>query len=426
MKISIGLTLFFLCAVLMGSVKSQIDTLHNQAYALLDSDPDKALVLAKQAEDLAHNRGLDFEEANSLFIQAYLYRENNELGKAFVINLRALEILRPLEEEKPKSTYVKILLNTGEILKQHYAYPEAVRYYDEGIPIAIENDFKNTLIKLLYNKAVALRHNESFDYALETIEKAISVAIEERDEYKLISAINEKGLIEKDMELYEQARQSYQEILDYEFERLNPAKYKGRAWHNMGVTFVKERDYNNAKKAFSNAEKYHSERPGSSDQFTTWLDMGEVYFLSGQYNEAMEIANKAHSIYDGVSLLPDHYALFDLLSKICHEQGLHDDSHSYSQRYVLANKDFLAAQEEILRVKDQYKMEVLTAGFFLDIEQEKSKERLRLYLFTSIAFFIVLIAGRQVWFVRLKRAIEREMKKTGGEKPLLKNTQNGY
>ena len=59
--------------------------------------------------------------------------------------------------------------------------------------------------------------------------------------------------------------------------------------------------------------------------------------MSGQYDKAMTTAKKALEIYDGVSLLPDHSSLFDLLSKICHKQEEFTDSHVYSQKYVLAN-----------------------------------------------------------------------------------------
>lgn len=412
MRVVLCVFTLLLSSSLLWASKADIDTLHNQAYELLDSDPDKALELSKQAETLAHDGGHDFLEANSLFIQAYLYRHKfDELGKAFVINLKALELLRPLEEEKAIKTYANILVNTGEILKQHYAYPEAVQYYDEGISIAIKHDLINTLMMLYYNKAVALRHNGDFDYAIETIDKAISLATKEKDEYKLISAINEKGIIQKDQGLYQSARQSYQRIIDYEFEKLKPAKYIGRAWHNTGVTFQEEKDYPKALNAFRKAETYHTERPKSSDQFTTWLSLGEVHYYLEQYDEALKTGRKAEAIYDEVSLLPDHYELFDLLSKICHSKENHEEAYQYSQQYVTVNKSFLTAQEEILRVKDQYKMEVLTAGFFQEIRSEEAKRKLKLYLIVCSAFFLIVLFVRHLRWLNIKKAVSQEIKK---------------
>ena len=65
-----------------GSQKVEIDSLHQQAYQLLETNADSALILGSLAETKAANAGLDWEQANSLFIQAYVYSENEEPGKA--------------------------------------------------------------------------------------------------------------------------------------------------------------------------------------------------------------------------------------------------------------------------------------------------------------------------------------------------------
>ena len=396
----------------LGAGEADINILHNQAYVLLDSNPDKALSLAKQAETSAHAKGYDFLEANSLFIQAYLYRHKfHELGKAFVINLEALSLLRSLKEEKAIKVYANVLVNTGEILKQHYAYPEAVQYYDEGISIAINHGLIDTLIKLYYNKAVALRHNGDFNYAVETIDKAIHLSTLENDEYKLISAINEKGIIQKDQGLYQSARQSYQLIIDFEFKELNPAKYVGRAWHNTGVTYQEEEDYSKALQAFKKAVVFHSEQRKNSDQFTTWLSLSQTYYFLKQYDEALMIGTKAEAAYNAVSLLPDHYELFDLFSKIYYSMDHSDHSHEYSQKYVGENKAFLKAQEEILRVKDQYKMEVLTAGFFQKIRSEDTQRKLKLYLTIGSVFFLIILSARHIRWIILKKTLSKELRK---------------
>ena len=163
--------------------------------------------------------------------------------------------------------------------------------------------------------------------------------------------------------------------------------------------------------AFRKAETYHTERPKSSDQFTTWLSLGEVHYYLEQYDEALKTGRKAEAIYDEVSLLPDHYELFDLLSKICHSKENHEEAYQYSQQYVTVNKSFLTAQEEILRVKDQYKMEVLTAGFFQEIRSEEAKRKLKLYLIVCSAFFLIVLFVRHLRWLNIKKAVSQEIKK---------------
>ena len=385
------------------SAKQEVELLHKQAYELLDTDLGKALLLSKEAEIVAKDAGLEFEEANSLFIQAYIYRQFDELGKSFVINLKALEILRPLKDDTSLITYVKILLNTGEILKQHYAYVDAVKYYDEAIAIAKKHQFTDRLIRLYYSKAMSLRHNRDYDYALSEIKKALSAALKANNEYMYVLALNQKGLIEKDMGRSEDARKSYQTIIDYQFERLNSSEYIGQAWHNIAVTFKMEGLLGEAIVAYKNAEEYHAIGSGNSDRFTTWLDLSEVYFLRKEYNKAFEYSQKSLAIYEDVALLPDHYKVYDLLSKILYAQRKFEDSHAFSQEYMVENSHFLKAQTDILRVKDQYKMEVLTAGFFVELNASKRQNELELYLILCGAIgTLIIVIGRSQFFLKKK------------------------
>lgn len=392
--------LFLMLSVypLYASDKAGIDSLHQQAYRLLDSNPDSAFVLATIAEAKAFSRGLKFEEGNSLFIQAYIYSQKEELGKAFVLYLRALEILRPLKAEKALLAYTKILLNTGIILKQHYAYPQAIQYYDEGIGIAWKQKFNERLLKLYFNKAEALRQIEEFDQALGTIKSALDLAQREKDEDMILSSLNQRGLILKDMGRYEEARASYRRIIGFEFDKLSPEEYRGRSWHNIAVTYVEEKRHQEAAEAYHKAlnEKIIGDE---KRLYITWLDLGEVYYLLGDYKKAYEMEQKALALYDEMLLLPDHYALFSLLSKTTYKLGEHEQSHAYSERFIAVNKRFLQAQKEILQVKDQYKMEILTAGFFLELEASKTKEQYQtmlIILICSVVFFVSLFGYEKV------------------------------
>ena len=397
------LLLFAVAPVAQSSEKQEVEALHSEVYDLLDSNLDKALRLSKDAEIMAKEAGLDFEEANSLFIQAYIYRQLDELGKSFVINLKALEILRPLEDENSLITYVKVLLNTGEILKQHHAYSDAVRYYDEAIAIANTNDFSDRLTRLHYSKGMALMLNGNYDYALEELNQSLESSIRLNDEYLYVLTLNQIGLLNKHKGMYQHARESYQTIIDHKFEKLNSSEYLGQAWHNIAVTFKMEERFDEALQAYEKAENYHAIQSGDSDKLTTWLDLSEVYLLRKEYYKASEYSRKSLGIYEKVALLPEHYRVFDLLSQIAYAQKEFDDAHSYSQKYVQANKQFLEAQEEILRIKDQYKMEVLTAGFFVELNASKRQSELELYLIIiGVISVIVILIGRSQAFIKKK------------------------
>ncbi|MCP4457523.1 MAG: tetratricopeptide repeat protein [Cytophagales bacterium] len=406
-------SLFLLICLLsaFGSSKDQIQSLHNQAYALLDSLPDQAMELAQKAETLANAKNLYFEEANSLYIQAHLHREKNEFGKAFITNLKALELLRPLDEQEAISTYISIALNTGEILKQHYAYPEAIQYYDEGIDLALTHNIHKSTLKLLYNKVTALRHNKNYEYALEIINECIEIARADSNEYVLISALNQKGLIHKDQGNFKQARFTYDQIITHEFQTERSAKYIGRAWHNIGVTHLAQENYTLAIHAYQKAAESFEQVPGTQDQFTTWLDMALTYHKMKDFDSAQHVATQALASYPDQSLLPDNFVLYNVLSKICHDLNQPDNSHNYSQLYVKENERFLTQQKALLEVKDHYKMEVLTAGFFAQLQSEEDQVLLRRYLIASILVTLLFYFVKLVKRKQLQKMLSREFEK---------------
>lgn len=151
---------------------------------------------------------MDWEQANSLFIQAYVYSENEEPGKAFILYLKALKILRPLKDDKAKISYVKMLLNTGVILNEHHAFSKTLMYYDEAIPLAKKYQMSKQLIKLYHNKTEALRKLRKQDEALATIESDLRLARAEGYGLQILSSLNQQGLVLKDMGRYEEARES--------------------------------------------------------------------------------------------------------------------------------------------------------------------------------------------------------------------------
>lgn len=376
-----------------------IEALHEQSYALLDKEPNKALELAEEALALAERKGDNFLQGQSLFIIAYLYREKEDMGKAFVINLEALEVLKRSKAPKAVESRVKILLNTGEILKKHHAYAQAINYYNEGITLAKKYDWKRRLVKLHYNKSSALHDLGKLEEALKEIEVARHIAIDLEDELRIIRAINQRGLILNDLKAFDAARASFEEIINYTFKEISGDVHIGRAWHNIGVTYSDEGRLSGARLAYEEALPW---RTDDRSLFKTYADLSEVYMNLQLNSKAQATAALALPLYEKQPLLPENYEFFNICSQIAFNAGDMASSHTYSQQYIAENKKFLLLQEEILQVKDQYKMEVLAAGFFTEAEANKSRNQLQSYLWLLVMFFTLIIV-----FGKIKQRLNR-------------------
>ncbi|RED92828.1 tetratricopeptide repeat protein [Marinoscillum furvescens] len=390
---------FLLVAPFTAISSNAIEALHEEAYGLLDDAPDRAMQLADEALRLAERANDNYLQGQSLFIKAYLYRQKDDMGKAFVINLEALEVFKRSSEPKALESRVKVLLNTGEILKKHHVYAQAIKYYNEGIALAKNEDWKRRLVKLHYNKASALHDFGNLEEALEEVDIAKGIAEELNDELRIIRCLNQRGLILKDMKAYDAARTSFQEIINYPFSEISGDVHIGRAWHNIGVTYSDEGRLSGARLAYEEALPW---RTDDRSLFLTYADLSRVYMDLKLTARAQETAALALPLYEKQTLLPENYEFFNTYSQIAFLTGDMAGSHEYSQRYIAENRKFLMLQEEILQVKDQYKMEVLAAGFFTEQQANKTRSQLQNYLWLSVLFFTLIII-----FGKIKQRLNR-------------------
>lgn len=71
------------------------------------------------------------------------------------------------------------------------------------------------------------------------------------------------------------------------------------------------------------------------------------------------------------------------------------------------NKRFLESQEEILHIKDQYKMELLTSEFFVELNASKRESEFEWYLMLlGLIAVSIIIFGRSRFLLK-KRSIQK-------------------
>ena len=392
-------------------VKSDIKTLHDSAYALLDSNFELAFKIGQQTEEMAADFGLKWEEANSIFIQAWIHETKNESGKAFVLYLKAIELLRPYSHKLREADLISLLLsNIGLVLKEHHAHSQAHKFLDEGISVASQFDLPVRLTHLYLNKSRLLKVSEESVQAEEYANKALKYAQKSSNKENILLCLNLKGLIETDLKLTSRAVKTFTSILEYSNEStLYASKYSGMALHNIGHAYFVINEYNRAKQAYIHSLEIELKNSKVSEPFLTLTDLCELSLKTNSTIEAMNFGKQALALYPDVEILPEHYRLFDLLSQVYFEQKNFDSSRLFTQRYMEENSKFLRVQQELLRTKDQYQMELLTAGFFTQ-QNANRKESLYLTLLSVVTsiFTLILIAGITRQYYK-RRAIKRSL-----------------
>lgn len=421
--IKLGMKTIFLTILLttnfslLASYNKAITTLHNKCYTFLDTNLDSAIILANNAELLAQQNEDPYLQAKSLFIKAYAFRMKDDLGKSFIANLGALELLENSSTENSINMFLDLLLNTGEILLKHYAYPEGIQYFDRGIKIAQQGNIQNRLLLLLFNKGMALRYNGKYDEALATFDQTLRIATELGDELRILRSLNQKGLTLKDLKSYDLARTTHMKMVNFQYNNQSSDKYRGQAWHNIGLSYLEEGNLTSAKEAYEKAIKsFNATNNNSEELFLAYMDLSETFTKLGQVNQAFEYAQLCETLYGKCELSPDNYNFFNLMSEIAHLRNDTKMVRYYAQKYVDENQRFLNQQQEILEIKDRFKMEVLAAGFFSEIEANKNISLLERVLWTIASIFtiIILITKIHTWYKKRSLSLQINLIKEEG------------
>jgi len=387
------------------SSKQDIIDLHNKCYSLFRTNFDSAIIVAENAKELASDEAYTYLEAQSLYIKAYAFNLKEDQGKAFITYLESLQLLNQTNNTEAVELKTDLILSISSILMKHNAYSEAIQYLNEGIEIAESYNLREKKLSFSYNKSLSLRHKNDLGSALKQIEYTLKLAIELDDELRVLRSINQKGLILKDLKQYQQARETYSEIIQFDFEKQNPEKYIGQAWHNIAVTFLDENNLEKAKAAYLKAIISKESRNKAEDLFITYQDLAETLLNLNEINGAYSYAQKCDALYDQCDLDPDNYKFFNLMSEIAYRQNKPKLVRKYSQKYFDENEKFLTQQREILEVKDRYKMEVLTAGFFSELHADQNISLLERVLWTvGILFTCILLITRIYTYLR-KRSL---------------------
>lgn len=399
-----------LCA---SSIKEDITATHKHIYTLLSSDPDLALKLSQESEIKAHNAGLVVEEANSIYIQAWLFKKQKlESGKSFILFLKALDLLKPVYKDSKEGLdiYLELLVNAGNILIEHHALDEARFYFEESLRISLKNNLPKD-VSMSYRRIANLTKDQGdINQALEFVGKSVHYAKISKNDKELAMSINSKGLLEIEAGHYELARQTYKDLIEFDYSDKDFGNnYIGKAWHNIGFSYDLEENYAAAILAYRNAEdiklKYGTER----DWFITLKDISETYFKTEDLEMSEQYALRALEHYDKVQLQLSNYELYEQLASTYFTMGDYVKSREYTEKFLAENDKFIKMQEKIQRTKDQYKMEILAAGFFAESNSKQTSSMYTMLLSIMSGALTLTILGGLFWQHYTKRNIRKAL-----------------
>ena len=376
------------------SLKDDIKVLHESAYTLLDTNKDSALLISINAEQMAKKAKLVWEEANSIFIQAWIQSYTNRSGDSFHQYIRALSLLKShLETDiQNQKLYLKMSRNVGLLLSNHGAFPQALRFLDSGLDIALHKGYTSEAANFLCVEAAMYCRKKDFHNALVTINAALEY--HDIDEKTLFKIWNQKGLILINQNRIGESREYFRRIIERTTGNSDYQYQLAQAVHNIGYSYFSEERYCNALVQLESSDSIFMGTGYNESYFQLLNDLTEANFRLKNYSNTNSTGFRALELYHHAELTPDNYSLFTTLSKSYAALGNYQEAQKYAEMYMAENEKYLKTQEMLMKVREEFHMEELTARFFMSIDdvQDKSLYWIILSIISS-SFTIILLAG---------------------------------
>ncbi len=392
-----------------GFSRDELDQYNEKTIALLD-DLDSCMLRVEYAVEQAEEINYPYGMAYALYLKSYILHEQNDLGKAFLTNLKALNILSDLQDERSSDTQVRLYLESGEILEKHFKYEDAIRYYKRGLEIAEQHDFSRLIMRTSYSLGLSYYLMEDWNNARKFINKSFILAEDLKHEAVAADALNLMGLVFKSSGQPDSAKHFYQKMLEDRYDdAYNRSKYKGRAYHNLANLYAQTGNNASALLAFAKALEYKMATQDMSQVFITEKDLAELHYTLGEYEKASEMIRSCMTKYQNMWIDPEHYAVFDLARKIAAASQNHELTKYYTNRYVEENEKFLERQAELIEMRDQFKMEILEASFASEQERNMRISNLHKVIVSLLVLSLVVVSYvklKQVW---VKHQLAREL-----------------
>ncbi len=232
-----------------------------------------------------------------------IYRDDPDLKKDVAITLNNLglcylaigdyiEALKYLQESleirkemKEPELIANVLLNIGAAYSGLGDYEKAISSLKESMKISKEHNLKDIIPVLLFGLGSIYTDIGQYEMALQYLNEAIDESKRHNNFQALAKSWHNIAAVYEDMGLNDQAIEYYKKALKIKRDnKISPYSIAG-SLDNLGGLYLSMRDYEEAEKFFTEAEKEME----SSGYDSAKVNFVELYLSKGEYSEALKL-----------------------------------------------------------------------------------------------------------------------------------------
>lgn len=313
---------------------------------LMKDNPERAIELLDDLIIEAAAIDNNYYAGKAKWYKAYIYDEiEGNVSEAYRCYNDALKNVLLTDDSSLK---MKIYNNLGILYRFYGEYDGAIRTYESALQL--KNDLGDKqLSDLYYNLGVALKlkgDEFSFSQAEQSFTKSLEFAKKADYHTNIAHVHNQIGLMYKMIKNYDMARITYNNTIETYVSNPEMRNHIGRAYHNIGVTYMDENNAEASIRAFEKALEY---KRSSSSIFITKYDLGTILFRDGKKEKAIatwrDALNEKHSRNNR-----EQVQIYADLTSALKTENQYEEALTYSEVYN-------SSIQNILQEGEKYKSE---------------------------------------------------------------------
>lgn len=270
----------------------QVRTLNSLAEELRNSNPDTSVFFAQRALELSMKLG-DEEGVASAYLwmgtaQTNLGKYNEALKNLIEARKFYEELLSEKNENRNlKKLYARATNNLGLVYYNQGVYPDALKYYSEGLKIRQEINDSLGIAASYNNMGNVYDHLSNYPASLKCNFAALGIREKLQDKAGISQSYNNIGLI-----YVWQGNNA--EALKNHFASLKIKKELGdkyeiaASYNNIGLVYWDMKQYDEALKNHAEALKLYMEVNSKTDIAISYSNIGIIYNSLGNYDGALK------------------------------------------------------------------------------------------------------------------------------------------
>jgi len=287
-----------------------------EARTVLKTDPPAAIVMAKEAADLAQELGDEsiLAQARLLLANAYFKTGQTELALEEAIlgkeSARTSEVL---------ATLVSCQVIMGSVYARQSRYEESIRVFEEALETCEENGYTRQKANILHNLSIVYEQKGDLAKALELDLQTLKMRGEDEGR-ALANTLNNIGSIYSKLGEHEKALDYMQRSLKLKEQDGDP-RMIAIALNNLGILHADLGQKQQAREYLERALEAKRQLDNPISLAATLNNLGSVYLDLEDYDQALDYLQQAVRIRSQKGLRDQEIETQLLLSRLSYRQA---------------------------------------------------------------------------------------------------------